>query len=286
MSRPVYGFLALAALAGVVASAPADAAAINLITNGNFETTTTTGTASASTPSQLGLNGYGVAGWTNNDSGYNFIFNPTLTGTSASTGGTQAASDTSVSQYSNGQGYSTVSLWTSQNGGNTTNGTANGNTDPATLVSPTGGNILAADGAYQVGSISQTVSGLTAGAGYYLSFYWAAGQQYGYTGATTENWGVTFGNQSYTTPTVTTPSQGFSPWRLATVYFTASATSQVLSFLATGTPSGGQPPFSLLDGVSLVAAPEPATWAVLTIGLLGTAVVVTRRRRSNPNAAA
>ena len=234
---------------------------------------------SSATPSELGLNGYSVNGWTNNNNGYNFIFNPALTGMSASTNNTQAASNTSLSQYGNSQGYTTNSLWTSQNGGNTTNGSPNGNNDPSTLVSPVGGNFLAADGAFQVGSISQTINNLKVGAGYYLNFYWAAGQQFGYTGTTTEKWGVTFGNQSYVTPTVTTPSQGFTPWRLATVYFTASATSQALAFLATGAPSGGQPPFSLLDGVSLVAAPEPATWAIMVAGLFGAVAITTRRRR-------
>lgn len=273
MVRSVFGLVAFAAVAFAGTPRPAIAAA-ELITNGGFEIT------SSSTPSQLGLNGYSVSGWTNNSNGYNFIFNPALTGTSASTNNTQAASNTSLSQYGNTQGYSTASLWTSQNGGNTTNGAANGNKDPSTLVSPVGGNFLAADGAFQVGSISQTVSNLTVGAGYILNFYWAAGQQFSYTGTTTENWGVTFGKQSYVTPIVTTPSQGFTPWRLATVYFTASATSQALAFLATGTPSGGQPPFSLLDGVSLVAAPEPATWAVLAIGLVGAGVFTTRRRRT------
>ena len=257
MFRPALGFLALTAVA---LAAPITAnAAVNLITNGGFDTT------SSATPSELGLNGYSVAGWTNNNNGYNFIFNPTLAG---------SAGYTSASQYTGRDGTATVGIYTAA--------TSTAPSAPKTLTSPVGGNILAADGAFQVGSISQTVNGLTAGASYLLTFYWAAGQQTTFTGDTTESWGVTFGNQSYNTGTVTTPSQGFTPWRLASVYFTAASTSTVLSFLAAGGPSGGQPPFSLLDGVSLVAAPEPATWAVLVIGLIGAGVVTTRRRRTRP----
>ena len=269
MRPPTYGLLALTALAAIGLAPPAHAADTNLVTNGGFDITSST------TPSELGLNGYAATGWTNNN-GYNFIFNPTLTGTSSVSG--QAAGDTSLSQYANPQGNASVSLWTSQNGGLAS--------DPSTLLSPAGGNVLAADGAFQVGSISQSISNLTVGESYLLSFYWAAGQQYGYTGATTEVWGVTFGNSTYNTRVVSTPSEGFTPWTLASVYFVASAATQTLSFLAAGTPSGSQPPFSLLDGVSLVAAPEPATWAVMLIGLVGAGVVTARRRRSSFNTTA
>ena len=154
----------------------------------------------------------------------------------------------------------------------------------APSVSPTGGNFVGADGAYIVGSIAQTVTGLTVGQGYRLTFSWAAGQQFGFDGATTESWGVTFGSQSYNTVTVATPAHGFTPWRQDSLVFTASATSQVLSFLATGTPSG-VPPFSLLDGVSLYAAPEPATWALMLVGLIGIGLLARRRRGSSAMAA-
>jgi PEP-CTERM motif len=50
----------------------------------------------------------------------------------------------------------------------------------------------------------------------------------------------------------------------------------LLSFLATGGPSQTQPPFSLLDGVSMTqvtSTPEPASWTMLVggLGLLGCA---------------
>ncbi len=244
----IAGF-ALIAMAGVAQAAP------NLVVNGDFEQ------ASTGTATQLarpGVSGATLTGWTNN--GYNFFFTPG----SADTTGSYSP------EFSN-----SLKLWGPNNGG------ATGNALPA--VSPTGGNFVGADGAYGTGSITQSIAGLTVGAVYQLTFNWAAGQQAGFTGDTTESWGVTFGAQTYNTATVSTPSKGFTPWRQETVYFTASAATQVLSFLAAGSPSG-VPPFSLLDGVSLVAAPEPATWAVMMIGL--GAVIVLMRRRAVRNAVA
>lgn len=231
------------ALAGSLAAGPARAAA-DLIMNGNFEQTTMT--------SPQEMNSGNVSGWTT--SGYNFIF---FSGTADTTG-------SYTPQYNQN-----LTLWGPHNGG------AAGNTMPAS--SPTGGNFVGADANYEVGAISQTVAGLTAGAQYVLGFWWAAAQQAGFTGTTQEQWGVTFGNQTQSTALVTTPSQGFVPWTHASMTFTASAATQVLSFLA-ASPSGGQPPFSLLDGVTLVAAPEPATWCLVVAGLFGSALAARRRR--------
>ena len=61
--------------------------------------------------------------------------------------------------------------------------------------------------------------------------------------------------------------------------FTATSGSEALSFLAIGTPTG-VPPFSLLDGVTMVAAvPEPETWALMLCGM-GLIGAVQRRRRN------
>ncbi|MGI4954800.1 MAG: PEP-CTERM sorting domain-containing protein [Janthinobacterium lividum] len=237
-----------------LAAAPVSAAP-NLIVNGDFETTTMTGSnqigyaTTTTTGSSTTTNPNTITGWSNPGNGYNFLF----------------FANTSTA---NGQ-YGAVSLYTAANGG--TGGNAN-------LNSPTGGNFIANDGGFQTGAITQTLNGLTVGTNYLLSFYWAAGQQTGYTGATTEAWNVSFGNSTQSTGTVTTPSQGFTPWRQATMLFGATATTQTLAFLATGTPNG-QPPFALLDGVSLVAAPEPASWALVLVGL-GGATFLARRRRT------
>jgi PEP-CTERM motif len=61
-------------------------------------------------------------------------------------------------------------------------------------------------------------------------------------------------------------SHGFTGWTYQTLDFTADNTSDVLSFLAVGTPNG-VPPFSLLDGVSVNAIPEPMSATLMLIGL-------------------
>lgn len=218
----------------------APVAQANLVSNGGFETTT-------HGPGQFGYNTV-ATGWASN--GYNFIF---AAGTADTTG-------------SPGQ-YGDLKLW----GPNS--GSANG----LPAASPHGGNYVGADGAYHVGAITQTVSGLTVGAKYALSFDWAGAQQSGFNGQTTEQWQVTFGSQTQSTEIVTVPSHGFSGWMSKTFIYTANNTSQVLSFLAIGTPTG-TPPFSLLDGVSIdaVAAPEPATLSILGLGL---AAIAGLRRR-------
>lgn len=141
---------------------------------------------------------------------------------------------------------------------NPTNPSHNGLTS-----SPDGGNFIAGDGDFEVGAIEQTINGLVAGKTYSLEFYWGAAQQYGRYGTTTENWQVSLGAETAYTSTIHLPSEGFSGWRHQKFVFTASQSSEVLSFLAHGTPMG-MPPFSLLDGVSLNAnVPDGASTAVL-----------------------
>ncbi|HLK65424.1 MAG TPA: hypothetical protein VKU19_18425 [Bryobacteraceae bacterium] len=212
------------------------ALANNLIVNGGFEQTT---------------NGLGqfddltqATGWTsaplNGQLAYNFLFGP---GTADTTG-------------ENGQ-YGNLQLWGPNNGSN--------NGLPAT--SPDGGNFVAADGAFQTAPITQVVNGLTPGADYTVSFYWAGAQQSGFSGATTEQWQVSLGAQTQSTPILDNADHGFTGWQLASFTYTATQASEVLSFLAAGTPDG-EPPFSLLDGVSMSAAPEPGTAGLLVGGLL------------------
>jgi len=150
-------------------------------------------------------------------------------------------------------------------------------------ASPDGGNFLGIDPVYTPASssgvqnsVSQTISGLTIGATYTLSFYWAAAQQYGFNGTTTEGWDFGLGataNTSQTTGTVSLPQHTFGGWNpLVTEQYTATATSEVLTFLAIGGPSSSQPPFDLLDGVSLTknnTVPDSSS----TAGLLGLGVV-------------
>lgn len=184
-----------------------------------------------------------ATGWTTN--GYNFIF--------ASGGG-----DTN----------SGLQIW----------GPANGSNNGLTASSPDGGNYIGADGAYQVGAITQTITGLTVGQQYSVGFYYAGAQQDGFSGVTTEQWLVSLGSSAkQATPVLTDVSHGFTGWNHATFTFTADSTSDALSFLAAGTPNG-EPPFSLLDGVTFTAAPEPASIALMGGGLAALGFVRRRRR--------
>jgi hypothetical protein len=151
------------------------------------------------------------------------------------------------------------------------------------LSSPSGGTVIAADGdPAWAGSLSQTVNGLTTGDTYELNFDWAGAQQQGFAGNTTEKWQVSFGSNTLSTSTVSTPSQTFAGWQTGTLDFTATSASELLKFLAVGSPSG-EPPWLLLSNVSMTdttasAAPEPASIA-LVLGGAGLIIGLGRRLR-------
>ena len=160
-------------------------------------------------------------------------------------------------------------------------------------ASPDGGNFIAADPSYEGNSVytlAQTVTGLIVGQTYKVDFSMGAGQQQGFVGNQTDTWTVGLGNSagtgtSATTPTLTlldrcnpTPpftggcGGGFSGWVSEELSFIAAGTSQVLWFLAQSTAATGQPPFVLLDGVTMnqsVLVPEPPAFAALAVALLG-----------------
>ncbi len=165
--------------------------------------------------------------------------------------------------------------------GTNTNGTPNG-----LGSSPAGGNFVAMDGAYEQGLLYQTLTGLTPGALTTISFYYAGAQQSGFDGATTEAMWVFFGNDISNannwqeTAVLSDPSHGFTGWQNASMTFTATSTSETLGFLAAGTP-GGEPPFTLLDGVSahdtVAVTPEPGTVFLLGTGVLTVGGLMRRR---------
>lgn len=142
---------------------------------------------------------------------------------------------------------------------------------------PTSGNVVAIDGDPQYSTtLSQTITGLSVGNKYVLTFWQAAAQQSGLNGATTEQWKVSFGAQSFTSTLMNNANHGFVAWNQQTMTFVATATTQTLSFLSLGTP-GGQPPVSLLNSVSMVDIPEPGSLGLMTLGL---GALFARRRRA------
>ena len=139
---------------------------------------------------------------------------------------------------------------------------------------PLGGNTLAIDGDPTYSSVlSQSVGGLNVGQTYVLQFYQAASQQVGLSGATTEQWSVNLGGgTAQTSALMRTASQSATGWQQVTMTFVATAASEVLKFVALGTPSG-EPPVCLLGDVSLDASlgtsvPEPMTLALMGAGVL------------------
>jgi hypothetical protein len=183
-------------------------------------------------------------------------------------------------------GVDGVEMWgPSSGGGGSVNGFG---------ASPDGGAFLALDGDYETGSVQQTITGLTPGQLYAVSFYWAAAQQEGFNGATIQAMNVCLGTTGETynntsnqplsgatnassninctgsgasTSLIDLSNHNFSGWEYVTVDLTANSTSDVLSFLGYGNVQ--EPPFALLDGVSMTPTPEPSTLPLLFTGLMG-----------------
>lgn len=245
--------LASAVALGVALLGSSAFASPNLVTNGDFNSTSYTvnhqfGSGGAVPTSQGGAQG--VDGWTGND-GYNLWF----------TGTANATTQSAISEYGGGK----EDLW-------------------AVTTDPAGGAFVALDGEQTQGvqgGISQTVSGLTVGQTYSLTFTWAAGQLQSRTGATTEQVQASLGGQTQVTSVVNNLSQGFNGWFSQTFTYTATATQEVLAFLSIGTPNG-LPPIALLDGVSLVQVPEPMSMGLLGAGVAG--LFLARRRQAKRTA--
>jgi hypothetical protein len=240
---------------------------------GQFGSDSTSGLATGSTLT--------VGNW--DTSGYNYVFT-----TATISAGTQANGAPGQPYQAPGEGvaangYGNTFMW----GKGTGTTVASGNNGGATTITapPLGGNIIAADAIYQVGAITQTVTGLTAGQTYVLKFYYAGAQQEGntFTKATTEYWTVSMGTGNvagnFTTTTINNPAESFTGWQQATMYFYANNTSEVLSFLAGGGPAC-EPPFALLADVDLEVVPDISNWMIFTgFGTVCILFELIRRRR-------
>jgi hypothetical protein len=181
-------------------------------------------------------------------------------------------------------GASAMSGVTGQFGGLSLWGT--GNSGPDTIVnSPDGGNFIGMDADFSghMQPIEQVITGLTTGKTYTVTFDYAFAQQYSFNGATNQAWVVDLsGDPSQQTPSslYNLPQHTFSGWFSDTITFVAQGSTEMLSFIATGSPA--VPPFALLDGVTFSqesAVPEPSTWAMMLVGFSGLGFAGYRRAR-------
>ena len=129
----------------------------------------------------------------------------------------------------------------------------------------------------------QQINGLTVGNLYELSFEWAAFQLQGSLGATSTSIAIQFGSQSASTPSEWAPPGYTSGWMTNTTTFMALSSSEILSFVANGSPIGINP-IGAIDNVRLTAqvspVPEPGEYATAFAGMLVVAGVARRIRTS------
>jgi hypothetical protein len=247
-----------------------------LITNGSFETNGGIG--------QVGSN-TSASPWTvvpdprnPGTATYGFIFSNANAFTNApciAPGCTPGSTPPGGAGSPNGSG-GTVALWGTS---------ADGSPQPSFFYGE--------DTTFQSTLLQQTVTGLTPGQQYALTFEWAAAQQWSFDGGTSDEWVAALGTPSATNPAQSTgfvhiPDQGFSGWMNATLIFTATDTSENLTLDGEGLcdlggcgeGSSGAPPFALIDSVALTAVPEPSTWAMILVGFAFIGYAGFRRRRT------
>jgi len=269
--------IVVAAAAILVLEPPAGA---NSFANGNFALTSDAGLTNGQAVSVFGATGtgygYNVTDWAECTSGTcPSAGNTPNNGTSALafvyTYGAQAASITDT--------YGTNNFKLADTGA--IPNTYPGACSPVTALC---GNYLAMDGgASNNMAIYQTITGLTSGANYSVTFDMAAGQQSTATSATTEYFDVYFGTTSTSTETATAtinnPQDSFTPWSLVTMNFTANSSTQILEFLAGGGPVS-DPPMVFLADVTFTQTPEPSAIALMGAGVLGLLAVRRRRKKA------
>lgn len=279
MSRSCVAAICLAALVGVASAGAASATPVNLVQNGDFSSMSTPSghlAVTPGTPTQLNYApfiypNYGefVTGWKTTGSVWsqNVIWVPSATAAS-----TVNASDIDTTFF----GFPVRPLLPS-----------------SVTAPPDGGAFLAIQSNLVNSGIQQTVTGLTPGQTYTVSFYWAATMDNIDTAVESSSLTVFMDHASYATSTQTVSSNNgfwgthstptFNGWLAESFDFVADTGSSVLKFLASGTPQG-LPPYALLSGVSITqrAVPEPQNMLGLFAGglaLVGWVAFLRRRKQ-------
>jgi hypothetical protein len=148
-------------------------------------------------------------------------------------------------------------------------------------LSPQGGNFVFSDGNFQNSMIQQTLTGLTPGGFYTVTFWQALAQDtepfVTVPGPVTGGWRVSLGTSSWVSATMSGngTTNTFTNWMQQSATLQANSSTEVLGFLAFGT---GDPPLVFLDGIDVAAVPEPTTAALWLLGGLVVAGVYRRTR--------
>lgn len=257
-----FHFATATAVTLLAATLPAGAAT-NYVSNGDFETSTPKNLATF--PTSAGGIGQidqivDLSGWTKtvpNDGSGGFAFVIDANADNKAPGASYPNQGGGFPSIFSPGSSSNIFLW---GPGFSTNPVSNGFTG-----SPNGGKFLAAFGDFGRSKVSQTVTGLTAGNQYTLSFEYAGSQATDNTGDTQQYWSFDLPTGTQNLTQWINPSQGFTDWRTYSTTFTATDSFFTLGFEPFGASTGGPgelSPVLLLDNVQVVDFTPPTPTSV------------------------